>query len=447
MKTFLERLEPAAALSRAERGLIGLLVLLTVAFCVVTVGRQAFLSTRKGDQGVFFRTAWAVRAGTSLYTITDEHGWHYLYPPFLASVLLPLADPPAEVLSGPSPPIVVPYRVSCAIWYWLNIACLAMALHLVAAALERHWGAGVGPPWPRYARGWWALRLWPFLAVIFYVGSSLQSGQVTTLLMLCLSGCAASLIDARSGRAGLWLGTAIGLKLFPAYLLLYPLLRRDLRFLLGAGAATLLTILIPFAIMGPSPAVTAYRELVVGVLLGEATNNINPAVIQELHGSDGPIQSFQYILYHLSHWPAPAPALMPPHLFFVLHGAISATVTAAALFAMRKRADGLGEFLFFASLACLCLPILPVSRPHYFAIAAIAVAGVLASQWSVRRGLWPGWAATSIIGLLLLAEIPTIAGVQSFVDLGATTLATLALIAYAISLGRKRVTAGAQPMP
>ena len=100
---------------------------------------------------------------------------------------------------------------------------------------------------------------------------------MTTILLLCLSGCAASLIAARSGRAGLWLGTAIGLKLFPAYLLLYPLLRRDLRFLLAAGAAIVATILIPFAIMGPDAALTAYRELIASVLLGEATNNINPA--------------------------------------------------------------------------------------------------------------------------------------------------------------------------
>jgi len=442
MKRFLERLEPAASLSRPERGLIYLLVILTVAFSAVTVGRQAFLNTRKGDQGVFFRTAWAARTGTSLYTITDEHGWHSLYPPFLASILVPLADPPAEVLSGPSPPMVLPYWVSCAIWYWLNIACLVAALHLLAGALERHWSGGGGPPWPRYSRGWWALRLWPFLAVLFYVGSSLQSGQVTTILLLCLAGCAANLIEARSGRAGLWLGGAIGLKLFPAYLLLYPLLRRDLRFLIGAGAATLATILIPFAIMGPSAAAAAYRELVVGVLMGEATNNINPAVIQELHGSDGPIQSFEYIFFNLSHWPGPAPALVPPHLFFVLHAIISALATAAALLAMRKRADGLGEFLFFAGLACLCLPILPVSRPHYFAIAAIALAGVLASQWSARRGLWPGWTAAALIGVLLLAEIPTVAGVRAFVDLGATTFAALALIVFAIGLGRKRVAAG-----
>ena len=47
----------------------------------------------------------------------------------------------------------------------------------------------------------------------------------------------------------------------------------------------------------------------------------------------------------------------------------------------------------------------------------------------------------------LAAEIPTIAGMQSFIDLGATTLATPALNAYAMSLGRKHVTAGVQPVP
>ncbi len=49
-----------------ERGLVVLLLLVTVAFGVVVEYRTAFLKRRMGDLGCYLRAAWAVRTGADL---------------------------------------------------------------------------------------------------------------------------------------------------------------------------------------------------------------------------------------------------------------------------------------------------------------------------------------------------------------------------------------------
>jgi Glycosyltransferase family 87 len=440
MKAWLESLSLAGRLGRVEQLLLWLLAALILIFSVLAVDHQALQGQRKGDLGVFLRAAWAARTGTSLYRITDDHGWHYHYPPLLAGLLIPLADPPPTTSPlAPARPPALPYWLSSAIWYWFNICCLVVALHLVASALEKHLSHDGVPPWPRLARGWWALRAWPLLVFLLYVGDSLGKGQLTVVLLLCLSVCAANLLGGRSMQAGVWLGIATGLKIFPVYLLIYPALRGGKRFLVGAGLAIALGLLLPFAILGPKAAVTAYRELIYDRLLGEAVGDINQRVAQEMHGTNARIQSFEYIIYHLQDPAGDDLESVPPRLYFLIHIAVSFLLTIAALLSMRRRADALGEFLFFASLALLVVPISPVPRPHYYALGTLAVAGIVAHEWPRRRGIWLGWRAAAVLLAMLVIEIAVVTEQRQLVDFGAATFAALALAAFCIAAGRNRV--------
>src|SRR5262249_5452678 len=158
--------------------------------------------------------------GTSLYQITDDKGLHYLYPPLLACLVLPLADPPPESTEEQRRG-TLPYWVSVTIWYWFEILCLVCAMHLLASALEDTASARGKLPPPRLSQGWWALRVLPLLLTCFFVGDSIGRGQVTPILLLCLAGTGAGILRGQRFRAGLWLGFAGALKLFPLYLLIY----------------------------------------------------------------------------------------------------------------------------------------------------------------------------------------------------------------------------------
>ncbi len=94
--------------------------------------RSAFLQHRKGDLNVFLRAGWAIRTGADLYAVTDDNGFHYHYPPLLAILAAPLADPPA----GADRTDMLPYPISVALCYVLNLICLAFAVHRLAGALE-----------------------------------------------------------------------------------------------------------------------------------------------------------------------------------------------------------------------------------------------------------------------------------------------------------------------
>ena len=42
-----------------------------------------------------------MRTGENLYVVADENGFHYIYPPLLAILLTPFADPPRRASMRP----------------------------------------------------------------------------------------------------------------------------------------------------------------------------------------------------------------------------------------------------------------------------------------------------------------------------------------------------------
>src|SRR5207245_35335 len=113
-----------------SRGLI-LGIAAAVLFGILVEMRSAYLQRRMGDLGVFVRTAWAVRSGQDIYSVTDHNGYHYHYPPLFAILLVPLADPPP----GADQSWTVPYPITVAIWYVFSLCCLIIAVHWLACAL------------------------------------------------------------------------------------------------------------------------------------------------------------------------------------------------------------------------------------------------------------------------------------------------------------------------
>ena len=99
---------PTAPLTRIERWGTLFLLFALLLWGVLVQRRSAFLDRHMGDMGVYLRAGYAVLSGGgNLYAITDDNGWHYIYPPFLAILLAPFADPPTGHLGnflGPCEP-------------------------------------------------------------------------------------------------------------------------------------------------------------------------------------------------------------------------------------------------------------------------------------------------------------------------------------------------------
>ena len=257
-------------------------------------------------------------------------------------------------------------------------------------------------------------------------------------------GAMAALIHCRRLLAGASLAGLACIKIFPAYLLLYPLWRRDWRVVAGwvVGLAAGL-LLIPSLVLGPAQTIGCYEKLVV-VLIGPALhlNHDDSRAKELLEATATDSQSFLVVMHNTMHLdtdrlhrvPTAAPAVRVAH--FVLAGLFTALTLAAA--SRRRVEDGTGIVLFLGSLTLIMLVSSPVCHTHYFALSLPLVMALTAREWErngdmrFRSGVW-ALMAVQFVGNTL----PLVVGLEVLKDAGLALYTALALWATAcVSLWR-----------
>jgi hypothetical protein len=430
---------PAEGLGVWRKCTLAALLVALLAFGVIIEIRSAFLTRRMTDLGVYARAAWAVRTGADLYAIEDENHWHYQYPPLLAILLTPFADPPR----GTDHSGYVPFAVTAAFWYTLGVACyfgwllspLGVAcyfgslLSLAHAVEPTLYPAGQRPTARSYL--WWDLRMLPFFLCLFALGSTLARGQVNAIVLLLLSAMIACQVRGRRVLAGLALAGAICLKVIPAYLIIYALWRRDWRHLAGCTLGLALGLgLIPALAMGPERAVAAYADwmhVLVRPALARGEDRSRAAELIEITATDS--QSLLAVLHnslHPNRWTRPANASPMVRATHWLGGGLLTLVTLAA--AGRRRLSAPREMIFLGMLIINMLLLSPVCHLHYFALDVPLTMGLIAAVWQTngpgRLGL--GWwvlFAAHVVGDLL----PRLPDLDLIRDCGLAMYATLLL--------------------
>jgi hypothetical protein len=375
-------------LRRWERWAIAAFLLLFLVFGVEVERRSAFMRRRMGDLGCYLRAAWAVRTDHNPYDFPDDNGWHYNYPPLFALLLTPLADPPP----GYDTDGMTPYAVSVAVFYILNLLCLVLIVHGLASALERSSSDAAVRLTPVGCRRWWLLRTLPTIACLPCIGHTMMRGQANLVLLLCIAGLMVCLINGRRLTAGLCLAGAACLKIYPLYLLLAPLRRRDGRCFAGAVLGLLLGILlIPAACLGPTRTIGLYRDLanvLVLPALGLGEDRSRADELTQVVSTDS--QSFQAVMHNTLH-PDPdrrraeAPDASAP--VRLAHWLIGGTLTLLTLAAARKPSSRTGEgvVLWIGALSLIMILLSPVCHTHYFVLELPLLMALQWRSWR-RRG-------------------------------------------------------------
>ena len=266
-----------------------------------------------GDLGCYLRGAWAVRSGNDLYTVQDDNGWHYNYPPLLAILATPLADAPAGVDRAG----LLPYGVSVGVWYTINVACL-----FLGAGVPRT-GAGANVCRPGGAFSTCRLpglvgssRSGPVLACMPPLGSDLvPSGQVNVMLLALVCGLMAGLLRGRPSHHGPLPGRGHlpqGLSHLFADLSALAAARLSLpgRFALGlfVGLAV-----IPTAVFGPARAWRRYHTFATVILAPGLGDQTDKSRLQELTAVTTDTQSFLAVIHNTLHRdPATRPEWVDP---------------------------------------------------------------------------------------------------------------------------------------
>jgi hypothetical protein len=203
-------------------------------------------------------------------------------------------------------------------------------------------------------------------------------GQVNALLLLCIAGMVFLLTRGWRFAGGMCLGVAVCIKLFPAFLLVYPLWKRDARCVAGCALMMLLGLgLLPALVFGPERTVTYYGELAHAVLgPGLGTNNDASRNYELLSLRNNYSQSFAALLHNLR-YPVRDTRPEQPELFVRLaHWSLAVTLTLLTLAAASRRKrldldapDPIALVLTFAQLTLLLPLITPIAHGHYFALA------------------------------------------------------------------------------
>lgn len=386
-------------LRRWERVGLTLFAIVITAFGVLTEIKSGRAHHRQTDLGVYLRAAYAVRSGGDIYRATDDNGRHYTYPPAFAVLMTPLADAP----EGVSREGLLPYPLSVAIWTILNYLLLARIAHVLATLLLP------GEPWG--SRRWWYARTVPIYVTLLGVFHSIGFGQVNVVVLAMLVEMLRSRLTGRSLRAGGWLAAAIVLKVFPAYLLLYPLFTRDRRFGIGVALGLFVGLaVIPVAGLGVTGTELAYRSFAGSVLIPGAVGTDTPEQLRELLPMKGEIQSFLGVIHNSLYLDGPDYPATASKAERLLHYALSAVFTLLTLWVAWRR--GLGsksdEAIFVGALMLLMVHITPMSHPHYYSFGFVLVAALwLQGMSRIDGGVWPGWAVTLPLAIWGLGNAPS----------------------------------------
>jgi hypothetical protein len=159
------------------------------------------------------------------------------------------AHPPTSVLLA-LPLAGLNYADACLAWNLLSLAALAASLGLVVHGLKLSL--------PLRA----ILPFFTLLLLCYPLRKQVDFVQLNLMLLLLLVGAWSAERSGRPGWAGALVGTAAAIKLFPAYLFLYFLLRRQWRAVLAGVAIGLLWTALTVLVLGPD----SYRDYAGAVL-------------------------------------------------------------------------------------------------------------------------------------------------------------------------------------
>jgi hypothetical protein len=414
-----------------RRGKIGvaLFAVFLLLFGAHVEQRSAFLDRRMGDLDVFLRAAWAVRAGADLYEVTSENDWHYIYPPLYAILMTPLADPPA----GQDTAGYLPYALAVAICYLINLASLFVGVHLLAAALEERAEDPGFARQPKYCRRWWLLRLGPILICFLPIGHTLMRGQVNGIVLASLCVALAGWIREQKFRAGLWLALAICIKVIPAYLLVYPIWKRDGRSLLGCLAGCFVgLVVIPVLVFGPALTMTHYQTYakVFFEPLLKLTDNDSPLQSEILGVNATDSIGMKDALHN---WMYAGSAKRPEDMHvvaktvYLLLGIAMTFVTLWPGTWPRTDSTTLRAHQF-AGLVLLMTIYSPVCHSHYLLFCVPIVMSLLAQAWQFQTSTrLPLWLTACFIVLNVTMAVAYLPGLEILKDRCAALFATLPL--------------------
>ncbi len=241
---------------------------------------------------------------------------------------------------------------------------------------------------------------------------NLEYGQYYLLLLLLITAALWTYLQDRRLLAGVLLGVAAGLKIFPVFFLLYFLRKRDLRATMGLLGGTLATVIASVLAFGPQLHRTYITQVLPWALRGEA---MDPYAL-----SPNSISALLHKLFIFEPQWNTSPALNAPLVSALLHPLLQMIVLAPAIFlAVPRRRDRLQVQLEWSGFLVALLAISTLPASYHFTLLILPVtilaAACLRTENRVSLGLllvvylaicFPAWPHSVGDGWWALVSVP-----------------------------------------
>ena len=418
-------------LNAVETVLVAILFFFLLFFADIVQIRSAFLTRVMGDADCFFRAGWAAKVGKSIYEVTDPNGWHYNYPPLFAITMIPLADPPP----GENREGCLPYPISISIFYKVSLLSLFLGVFSLARAYEKQFPLVFEN---FQVRKWYYLRILAIVICLSPIAHTLMRGQVNLFLLMMICLAIGFQISNKSFLSGVMIAGSICLKVFPVFLLIVPVWRKDYKQFAGCIVGLVIgLIIIPVSVMGVDKTKTAYSDfynVLIGPSLGISADNTRGVELTNLNSTDN--HSVLAFLHGIEHPDFSKKPAKPSLVIKIVHILMSLLFLGWLLWSkgVPKKGSPMEDAHFFALASLLMVLICPVSHSQYFVLALPLVMSILVFSWFKSKGVVSPWLSILFLFYIVANLFPLLPVFENIKRMGIMFVPNFVLLVYGTTL-------------
>ncbi len=418
-------------LNGVETVLVSILFFFLLFFADIVQIRSAFLTRVMGDADCFFRAGWAAKVGKSIYEVTDPNGWHYNYPPLFAIAMIPLADPPP----GVSREGCLPYPISISIFYKVSLLSLFLGVFSLARAYEKQFPL----VFENFSvRKWYYLRIFAIVVCLSPIAHTLMRGQVNLFLLMMICLAISFQISNRSFLSGVMIAGSICLKVFPVFLLIVPVWRKDYKQFAGCVVGLILgLVVIPVSVMGVEKTKTAYSDfynVLIGPSLGISGDNTRGVELTNLNSTDN--HSVLAFLHGIEHPDFSKKPAKPSLVIKIVQILMSILFLGWLLWSkgVPQKGSAMEDAHFLALATLLMVLICPVSHSQYFVLALPLVMSLLVFSWFDSARVISPWLGILFLFYIVANLLPLLPIFENIKRMGVMFVPNFILMVYGTTL-------------
>ena len=420
-----------AGLNGVETVLVAVLFFFLLFFADIVQIRSAFLTRVMGDADCFFRAGWAAKVGKSIYEVTDPNGWHYNYPPLFAITMIPLADPPP----GENRDGCLPYPISISIFYKVSLLSLFLGVFSLARAYEKQFPVVFEN---LRIKKWYYLRIFAIVVCLSPIAHTLMRGQVNLFLLMMICLAIGFQMSNKSFLSGIMIAGSICLKVFPVFLLIVPVWRKDYKQLAGCLVGLVLgLVVIPVSVMGVEKTKTAYSDfynVLIGPSLGISGDNTRGVELTNLNSTDN--HSVLAFLHGIEHPDFSKKPAKPSLVIKIVHILMSILFLGWLLWSkgLPKKGSAMEDSHFLALASLLMVLICPVSHSQYFVLALPLVMSILVFSWFNSKSVISPWLGFFFLFYIVANLLPLLPVFENIKRMGVMFVPNFILLVYGTTL-------------